>query len=380
MKVLSVVGTRPEAIKMAPVLHELGRCGPDITSIICATGQHRQMLDQMLHLFAIRPDYNLNTMKEGQSLTSLASEVLKGLDEVLAREQPDLLLVQGDTTTTAMAALAGFYHQVPVAHIEAGLRTGNRSYPFPEEINRRVTTVLATYHFAPTQSAVNALLREGVHPEYVFLTGNPVIDAMEWILETTPVPEFPYLEPNHRVILVTAHRRENFGRPLERICWALREIADKHPDVMVVYAVHLNPNVWEPVHRLLNGHPRIRLIPPQEYATFIHLMKRAYLVLTDSGGIQEEAPALGKPVLVLRNETERVEAVEAGAARLVGTDPVQIVRWTGRLLEDPPLYQRMARAVSLFGDGHAAKRIVGVIRQLAGKEETVNMELAEHRC
>ncbi|MGA9347868.1 MAG: UDP-N-acetylglucosamine 2-epimerase (non-hydrolyzing) [Anaerolineae bacterium] len=378
MKVLNVLGTRPEAIKMAPVIRELERYSPEMSSVVCATGQHREMLDQMLRIFSIHPDYDLDVMTAEQSVVSLACRILKGLEEVLSAEQPDLVLVQGDTTTTAMAALAGFYNRVPVGHIEAGLRTGSRYFPFPEEINRRLTTVLATYHFAPTRSAVEALLREGVPPRQVFLTGNPVVDALQLILDTTTPPTFPFIEPGRRIILVTAHRRESFGAPLENICKALREIADEHADVLVVYAVHLNPNIWGPVHSLLDGHPRIKLIPPQEYVSFVHLMNQAYLVLTDSGGIQEEAPALGKPVLVLRHETERIEAVQADTARLVGTDPHQIVHWTNSLLNDGVLYERMACAMSPYGDGSAAERIVRIVRQVAqgGTPETVDAQLA----
>jgi UDP-N-acetylglucosamine 2-epimerase (non-hydrolysing) len=393
LKVLTVFGTRPEAIKLAPVIRELQRRSADgrLRSLVCVTAQHRQMLDQVLRLFDITPDYDLNIMEDNQSPTQVAAAVLARLEPILKKEQPDWVLVQGDTTTVAAASLAAFYAGIKVGHVEAGLRTHDKWRPFPEEINRRVAGVIADLHFAPTERARQNLLREGVPAERIIVTGNPVIDALYWVTEMPPdaetvellrrlgLPEGMTADGRRptagsgwdggrrsavggRVILVTAHRRENFGAPLENICLALRDIAARYDGrVRIVYPVHLNPNVWEPVHRLLDGVPNITLTPPLDYLPLVHLMKRSYLVLTDSGGIQEEAPGLGVPVLVLREVTERPEAVEAGTVRVVGTDRERIVAEAVRLLEDADAYTQMAHAVNPYGDGHAAERIVDAL-------------------
>ena len=372
---------------MAPVVRELLKHPDRVESVVCVTAQHREMLDQVLGLFAIKPDVDLDLMEDNQSPASLTARAMTAVTEMLRQVCPDLVLVQGDTTTAMVAALAAFYQKIPVGHIEAGLRTRNRYSPFPEEINRHLIGVLATYHFAPTRTAADALRAEGVPEDAIFVTGNTVIDALLWVVQQPPsretcallrrlgieedgewrlengipFPPSPFPFPSSPLLLVTAHRRENFGRPFENICMALREIVRRNPDVQIIYPVHLNPNVQEPVYRILNDHERIHLLDPLPYEPFAHLMKRAYLILTDSGGIQEEAPALGKPVLVMRRETERPEAVEAGTVKVVGTDSEQIIAETERLLYDADEYRRMAHAVSPYGDGHAAERIVSII-------------------
>lgn len=389
LKVLLVFGTRPEAIKLAPVIRELRKHPCRVRPLICATAQHRQMLDQVLGIFRIRPDYDLNVMDENQTPSQVASAVLGRLEPILQNEKPDWVLVQGDTTTVAAAALAAFYARVKVGHVEAGLRTHNKWQPFPEEINRRVAGVIADLHFAPTPRARRNLLQEGVPEDQILVTGNTVIDALHWVAAMPPTSEARRLlrelgissgpgerrnqiagndpcwssnSAHPRLILVTAHRRENFGDPLESICMALRDIATRYGDqVRIVYPVHLNPNVWEPVHRLLSGIPNVTLIPPLDYLSLVHLMKHAYLILTDSGGIQEEAPALGVPVLVLREVTERPEAVEAGAVQVVGTARERIVEEVTRLLEDETAHARMSRAVNPYGDGLASQRIVAAL-------------------
>jgi len=369
LKVLSVFGTRPEAIKLAPVLLELQKHQDRVLSRVCVTAQHREMLDQVLHLFGIVPDIDLNLMQPGQQLPELTARVITSVSGVLEQEQPDVVLIQGDTTTVMATALAAFYHRVPVGHIEAGLRSYDRYSPFPEEINRRIAGVIATYHFAPTETARRALLREGVDKGAVHLTGNTVIDALQMIARR-PMPSVARRlllqsgvldNPNRKLILVTAHRRENFGRPFEEICYGLRSLVERNPDLVILYPVHMNPNVRGPVHRILGDVERVVLTEPVEYDTMVHLMEAAYLVLTDSGGVQEEAPALGKPVLVMRTETERPEAIEAGTARLVGPNAGRIVSETEHLLHDASAYKAMAQAVSPYGDGHAAERIVGVL-------------------
>lgn len=366
---------------MAPVIQELERHSDKIESIVCVTAQHRQMLDQVLHFFKIGPEIDLNLMEENQSLASLTSRAMIALTEVLERTKPDCVLVQGDTTTAMVAALASFYQKIPVGHVEAGLRTLDRYSPFPEEINRRLIGSLVTYHFIPTKKAGRTLCAEGISGESIFLTGNTVVDALHWTVLQPPSPETCKilsglgLSPNgrgngagsKRVVLVTAHRRENFGRPLENICAALTKIITEIPDVMIVYPVHMNPQVRGPVRHMLEGVERIHLIDPLPYESFSHLMKAATLVLTDSGGIQEEAPAMGKPVLVLRAETERPEAVESGVARVIGTETEDIVREAKRLLLHEEEYYRMAQPVSPFGDGRASARIVGtLLESLAG--------------
>jgi UDP-N-acetylglucosamine 2-epimerase (non-hydrolysing) len=378
VKVLTVLGTRPEAIKLAPVIRELRRrVGDGVQSTICTTAQHRELLDQALQPFGLQPDYDLAIMEADQTPAAVASAVLARLEPVLARERPDWVLVQGDTTTVAAAALAAYYARTRIGHVEAGLRTGDKWRPFPEELNRRVASVATDLHFAPTARARDNLLRENVAPEQIVVTGNPVIDALRWVADLPPPEETASLlaragistvsterpwTGQPRLLLVTAHRRENFGAPLEAVCAALREIAARYAGaVHIVYAVHPNPNVREPVHRLLDGVPGIALTPPLPYVTLVHLMSRAYLVLTDSGGIQEEAPGLGVPVLVLRDVTERPEAVEAGTVALVGTDRADVVRQTTRLLDDADAHARMARAVNPYGDGRASQRIVAAL-------------------
>jgi UDP-N-acetylglucosamine 2-epimerase (non-hydrolysing) len=376
VRVLSIFGTRPEAIKMAPVIQELERYGNQIESVICLSAQHREMLDQVLGIFGMKPDIDLDLMEENQTLPSLTSRAMGKLTAALEKVEPDLVLVQGDTTTAMVAGLSAFYRKIAVGHVEAGLRTSVRYVPFPEEMNRRLLGVLATYHFAPTERAVASLRREGISEENIFLTGNPVIDALQWIGGRPPAVRTCRLldalgiesekggSPDGlRTLLVTAHRRESFGLPLTQICKALESLVRRNPDIQIVYPVHLNPNVRRPVFDILGATPRVQLIDPVPYETLVHLMIRSYLILTDSGGIQEEGPAVGKPVLVLRDETERPEGVEAGTARVVGTDSVRIVEETERLLNDPDVYRRMACAVSPYGDGHAAQRIVQIIRE-----------------
>jgi UDP-N-acetylglucosamine 2-epimerase (non-hydrolysing) len=370
LRILTVFGTRPEAIKLAPVIREMHRYLGQLESRVCVTAQHRQMLDQVLRLFEIVPDHDLKVMADNQTPTQVASAVLARLEPVLEAEKPDWVLVQGDTTTVAAASLAAFYARVKVGHVEAGLRTHDKWQPFPEEINRRVAGVIADLHFAPTAAARQNLLHEGVADDCIAVTGNPVIDALHWVAglpydpASGPLREVPW---DRRLILVTAHRRENFGQPLEKICLALRDIAEKYREqVHIVYPVHMNPNVWQPVHRLLEGVPGITLTPPLDYLPLVYLMKHSYLVITDSGGIQEEAPGLGKPVLVLREVTERPEAVEAGTVRLVGTDREHIAAVTERLLDDSGAYAQMASAVNPYGDGRAAARIS---RALLGEPE-----------
>jgi UDP-N-acetylglucosamine 2-epimerase (non-hydrolysing) len=358
--VLTIFGTRPEAVKLAPVIKELER-HPGFASRVCVTAQHREMLDPFLKLFEIVPDYDLNVMQPRQSLFDVTSRVLLGLEGVLEEEKPDVVLIQGDTTTAFAGALAAFYAKKKIGHVEAGLRTKDRYNPFPEEINRRLVTHLADLHFAPTERARANLLAEGIRDEMVFVTGNTVIDSLLMTLGRTKGQDhLPDVldDPGRKLILVTAHRRESFGTGLANITQALREIAARADDVEIVYPVHLNPNVRSAVEGALRGVARVHLIEPVDYVAFVHLMERAFLILTDSGGIQEEAPSLNKPVLVMREVTERPEAVEAGAAKLVGTSSGTIVEETLRLLRDGEEYDRMAKAGNPFGDGHAAERIV----------------------
>jgi UDP-N-acetylglucosamine 2-epimerase (non-hydrolysing) len=361
--VLSVFGTRPEAIKMAPVL-KLLKGEKNLRSLVCVTAQHREMLDQVLSLFAIAPDEDLDLMREGQSLEEITTRALTALTKTLQRLKPYLLLVQGDTTTTMAASLAAFYQRIPIAHVEAGLRTGDADYPFPEEINRRVTSILAHHHFAPTERARRNLLSESIAEHSILVTGNTVIDALLDVAAMKPsrAPKLPLR--GKRLILVTAHRRENFGAPLLEITAAMNDLAERYPDVDLVYPVHRNPNVDKPVRHELGKTAGIHLVDPLEYKAFVDLMAESYLILTDSGGIQEEAPSLGKPVLVLRDETERPEAVEAGTVRLVGPHRRAIVSRAAELLDSPEAYAAMARAVNPYGDGKAAGRIVERIREV----------------
>ncbi|RJT39501.1 non-hydrolyzing UDP-N-acetylglucosamine 2-epimerase [Rahnella woolbedingensis] len=370
MKVLTIFGTRPEAIKMAPLVLALSQDAA-FESKVCVTAQHREMLDQVLRLFEITPDYDLNIMKPGQGLTEITSRILTGLKPVLDEFQPDVVLVHGDTTTTLSASLAAFYHQIPVGHVEAGLRTGDLSSPWPEEGNRLLTGHLAKWHFAPTENARENLQQENISPQGIFVTGNTVIDALLWVrdrfssdasLAQQLADSYPFLDAAKKLILVTGHRRESFGGGFERICSALADIALRHPDVQIVYPVHLNPNVSEPVNRILQGIDNIVLIDPQDYLPFVYLMDKAYLILTDSGGVQEEAPSLGKPVLVMRETTERPEAVDAGTVRLVGTDPAKIVEEVNRLLNDENEYNSMSRAHNPYGDGHACRHILDALK------------------
>lgn len=361
---MTVFGTRPEAIKLAPVIKELERHKGEIVSEVCVTAQHREMLDPFLNLFQIKPDHDLNIMQSNQSLFDVTTKALSSLKDVLEAERPDIVLVQGDTTTAFAAALAAFYLKIKIGHVEAGLRSEDKYNPFPEEINRRLISHLADVHFAPTALAKENLLADGINSSSIFVTGNTVIDALFMILECTktqdPLADLR-LDPRKRLVLVTAHRRESFGKGLANICQALKEIVQRTPDVEIVYPVHLNPNVRSTVERLLAGVDRIRLIEPLDYVAFVHLMNRACLILTDSGGIQEEAPSLGKPVLVLRELTERPEAVEAGAAKLVGTDPQRIVAETMKLLNSSRASSSFVAKQNPFGDGHAAERIVEIL-------------------
>lgn len=361
LKVMSVFGTRPEAIKMAPIVGELQRRTGDIHSLVCVTAQHREMLDQVLSVFAVRPDHDLDLMRPDQALPELTARVLLETTRVLREERPDVVLVQGDTTTAMVAALAAFYEHIAVGHVEAGLRTNDRYYPFPEEINRRLIGPIASMHFAPTETAMAALRANGVPEEDLFLTGNTVVDALHQIVGSVHAPAMPYPAPGRRLVLVTAHRRENFGEPMARVFSAVRRLAATFPDTEFVYPVHPNPNVAAAAHQALGRTDRVHLIQPLDYVAFTHLLAKAHLVLTDSGGVQEEAPALGKPALVLRNETERPEGVEAGVALLVGTDEERIVAEASKLLNDPVAYARMSSSRSLYGDGNAAPRIVDII-------------------
>jgi UDP-N-acetylglucosamine 2-epimerase (non-hydrolysing) len=371
MKVLTVFGTRPEAIKMAPLALRLA-ADSRFDARVCVTAQHREMLDQVLSLFNIQPDYDLNLMKPAQSLAELTARMLQGVSEVIAEFKPAIVLVHGDTSTTFATSLAAYYQQTLVGHVEAGLRTGNLYSPWPEEGNRKLTATLTALHFAPTSTARDNLLNEGIKNSCIHVTGNTVIDALlsvsqridnEPDLESKLAAEFPFLSPEKRMILVTGHRRESFGGGFERICQALSRIASAHPDCQFVYPLHLNPNVQEPVRRLLSDCPNVHLIDPQDYLPFVYLMKRSYLILTDSGGIQEEAPSLGKPVLVMRDTTERPEAVEMGTVRLTGTNVEVLVSATKELLTNQESYARMSMAHNPYGDGKASARIVQALAE-----------------
>ena len=364
LKVMTVFGTRPEAIKMCPLVKAIGQ-DPRMQSILCVTAQHRQMLDQVLQIFQLTPDYDLNIMKARQTLTGITTRALDGLAEVFAQTTPDVVLVHGDTTTTFAAGLAAFYHQIKVGHVEAGLRTYDKYSPFPEEMNRRLTGALADFHFAPTEANRQNLLRENIPDNAIFVTGNTVIDALGETVRPDYVFSDPFLNTyafgGRRVVLVTAHRRENLGEPLENICRALRTTLDTYPDVEIIYPVHLNPAVREVANRILGDHPRAHLITPLHVQDMHNLMARAHLVMTDSGGLQEEAPSLGRPVLVLRRETERPEAVTAGTVRMVGVAYEDIVAGANALLGDPEIWRQMAHAANPYGDGRACGRILDAL-------------------
>ncbi|QMT34407.1 UDP-N-acetylglucosamine 2-epimerase (non-hydrolyzing) [Conchiformibius steedae DSM 2580] len=370
-KILVIFGTRPEAIKMAPLVLKLKE-NSDFAVKVCVTAQHRQMLDQVLDLFEIKPDFDLNLMKVNQSLSGITGAILLGLEKVFIEWKPDLVLVHGDTATTFAASLAAYYHQIKIGHVEAGLRTGNLYSPWPEEGNRKLTGALANYHFAPTKSSYNNLVNENIVEANINITGNTVIDALLFIKnkieKNTNIQQhlnqkFQFLEKNKKIILITGHRRENFGQGFLNICTALAQIAKSREDIQIVYPVHLNPNVQKPVHDLLSNLSNVILIEPQDYLSFVYLMDKSYLILTDSGGIQEEAPSLGKPVLVMRNTTERPEAVEAGTVKLIGTDATVIEKNILELLDNDVLYHKMSCAHNPYGDGSASEKIISFLKE-----------------
>lgn len=364
-KIITIFGTRPEAIKMAPLVKQLEK-EPEIKSIVCVTAQHREMLDQVLNYFEITPDYDLNIMRSKQSLTGITSKVLEGLEEIFREEKPDMVLVHGDTTTTFAGGLAAFYQQIKVGHVEAGLRTFDKYFPFPEEMNRKLTGALADLHFAPTQGSKNNLLREGVNQNDIFVTGNTVIDAMKHTVKENYVFDNELLNKidykNKKIIMITAHRRENWGQGIENICQALNEIVEQNEDVEIIYLVHLNPVVKDVVFKNLGNKERIHLLPPLETNETHNLMNKCFMVMTDSGGLQEEAPHLGKPVLVLREVTERPEAVKYGTVKLVGTEVNKIISEANALIRDQKAYENMSKAVNPYGDGKASERIVSAIK------------------
>lgn len=365
-KVMLVFGTRPEAIKMAPLVKAFESDTEHFSTIVCVTGQHREMLDQVLNIFHITPQYDLNIMRKGQDLYDITSRILISMRNVLQEAQPDLVLVHGDTTTSMAAALAAFYQQIPVAHVEAGLRTNNILSPWPEELNRQLTARIASYHFAPTEQGKSNLLHEGIDSNRIFVTGNTVIDALHYVIKKLKLT--PDAHNDKRIVLVTGHRRENFGDGLEHICKAIKTLAERYPDVDFIYPMHPNPNVRKPINEIFgiasdaNHANNIRLIEPLDYLDFIRLMSQATIVLTDSGGIQEEAPAFGKPVLVMRNTTERPEAIKAGTAKLVGADYNKIIHEVSTLLDNHEAYNQMSKAVNPYGDGNACKRILNALR------------------
>jgi len=375
-RVLIVFGTRPEAIKMAPLVLAFQEHSTEVESKVCVTAQHREMLDQVLDIFDITPDYDLNIMKPGQDLYDVTSNILLGMKEVLEEYSPDVVFVHGDTTTTIATAMSAFYQKIPVAHVEAGLRTGDIYSPWPEEANRKLTSQITNYHFTPTQTSKENLLKENVTEEDIYVTGNTVIDALYWVLNKIEKDinlkstlsdriksDFTPFGNEERLVLITGHRRENFGQGFLDMCSAIKNLAETHPDVNFVYPVHLNPNVQKPVLELLSGIKNVYLIAPLDYEPFVYLMSKAYLILTDSGGIQEEAPSLGKPVLVMRDTTERPEAVEAGTVKLVGTNPDTIVNEVNKLLTDTLLYESMSQAHNPYGDGKACQKIVNIIKE-----------------
>jgi len=370
-RVLLVFGTRPEAIKMAPLVLEFQKYSKDIEAKVCVTAQHREMLDQVLEIFDIKPDYDLNIMKPGQDLYDVTSRILLGMKEVLSSYKPDVVLVHGDTTTTLATALSAFYQKIPVGHVEAGLRTGDIYSPWPEEANRKLTGTLTTYHFAPTQTSQANLLAEGIDTDNIYVTGNTVIDALLWVLDKINntdslknklsqkvLAQFTAFESKNRFVLITGHRRENFGQGFLDMCTGIKTLAQTHKDVNFVYPVHLNPNVQKPVLELLSGIENVYLIDPLDYEPFVYLMSKSYVILTDSGGIQEEAPSLGKPVLVMRDTTERPEAVDAGTVKLIGTNTENIINEVTKLLNDKSEYERMSKSHNPYGDGKACEKII----------------------
>ncbi len=365
IKILTIFGTRPEAIKMAPLVKEIEKNNDILESIVCVTAQHRQILDQVLSLFEINPNYDLDIMKNNQNLWSLTSEVLLKTKDVMEKVEPDIVLVHGDTTTSMAAALSAFYSKIPVGHVEAGLRTFDKYYPFPEEINRVFVDSVCSYHFAPTDNACENLIKSQVPKENIYKTGNTVIDALLYTVKKQNAEiENLDLNPKLKTILLTSHRRENFGEPIKEICKAVLTLINNNKDIQIVYPVHPNPNVQKPVYELLSGHERIHLIKPLEYAQFCALMKKSHIILTDSGGVQEEAPSLGKPVLVLRNTTERPEAIQYGTVKLVGTDKNNIVLNVEDLLRNKNEYKKMSESINPYGDGQASKRIVEVLKNI----------------
>lgn len=379
-KILFVFGTRPEAIKMAPLVLAFQEHSQEIEAKVCVTAQHREMLDQVLHIFDIVPDFDLNIMKPGQDLYDVTSNILLGMKEVLTAYRPDVVFVHGDTTTTISTAMSAFYQKIPVAHVEAGLRTGDIYSPWPEEANRKLTSQITKYHLTPTDTSKENLLKENVDNDDIYVTGNTVIDALFWVLEKIEKNKslkskltdairsgFSAFGNEERLVLITGHRRENFGQGFLDMCSAIKTLAEEHPDVNFVYPVHLNPNVQKPVLELLSGINNVYLISPLDYEPFVYLMSKAYLILTDSGGIQEEAPSLGKPVLVMRDTTERPEAVEAGTVKLVGTNPNTIIKEVNNLLKDDSLYESMSQAHNPYGDGKACQKIVNLIKEKYAK-------------
>lgn len=374
LRIMVVFGTRPEAVKLAPVIKALKQHDSQIQTQVCVTAQHREMLDQVLSAFQIEPDVDLDLMKHDQSLAGLTGRIFTELDPILKTFMPDWLVIQGDTTTVMAAAILGYYHHIRIAHVEAGLRTHDKWQPFPEEINRRLAGVVADLHFAPTEDNRQNLLQEGIPEEIIHITGNPAIDALQEIIQQPEPPEATQiikragLHDGRRLVLVTAHRRENFGEPIQNICLALKRLAERYRDeITLVYPVHLNPNIQQPVQALLAGIDNILLLPPLDYLPLAHVMQHAALILTDSGGIQEEAPSLGIPTLVMRERTERQEGIRAGTLKLVGTDPEAITAAASRLLDDPAAHQAMAQAANPYGDGHAAQRIVSLLLQAGRK-------------
>jgi len=382
IRVLSVFGTRPEAVKMAPVVRELKRT-PGIESFVCVTAQHRQMLDQVLDVFEIKSSYDLDIMAPKQTLASLTAKIITGLDEIFTAEKPDMVLVQGDTSTTCIGSLAAFYHQIPVGHIEAGLRTNDKANPFPEEINRRITGVITDLHFAPTETAKQSLLKENVDPSTIFVTGNTVVDALEYTVRENYKFAVPILDTivskGKKIVLVTMHRRENWGLPMAGACQAIRRLAVKYPDLEFLFPVHMNPVVREVVYPILENQPNVSLIEPLDYLDFVNIMAKSYLIFTDSGGVQEEGPHFGIPILVLRSVTERPDAVDFGTVKLVGLDEENIFNTAVQLIDNKAEYAKMANAINPYGDGLSAIRTIKIIKNYFGFSKEVVEEFVPHK-